>query len=152
MKTCNNMKIIVQNIGGYAYSLNGKREISNNTLANTTRALILNSSHKKEILCFTYHYAIWISLLTENRLCGDVPNLLWHGTRNSLKKSKYGVQKSTPSMEVLQERIFMIDHNAVISWDILLLQELFSNEIHTRLFLSTDPIIFVLMNITLIYP
>ena len=49
MKTCHNMKIIVQTIGGYASSLNGEIEIPNKTLANITRALLLKSSHKKEI-------------------------------------------------------------------------------------------------------
>ena len=40
------------------------------------------------------------------------------------KTSKYGVSESTPSMDVLQERSLMIDHIAVISWDIQILQEL----------------------------
>ena len=51
MRTCHNMNIIVQTTGGYASSLNGKSEIPNKTLANITRALLLNSSHKKEIWC-----------------------------------------------------------------------------------------------------
>ena len=42
-----NMNIIVQNIGGDACYLKGKSEIPNKTLANITRALLLNSSHKK---------------------------------------------------------------------------------------------------------
>ena len=46
MKTCHNINIIVQNIGGYAYFLNGKSE-SPSILSNITRVLLLNSSHKK---------------------------------------------------------------------------------------------------------
>ena len=49
MNTCHNMNIIVQNTGGYTSSLNGKSEITNKTLANITRALLLNSSHNKEL-------------------------------------------------------------------------------------------------------
>ena len=47
MKTCHNMNIIVHTTGGYAYSINGKSESPYNTLANITRALLLNSSQKK---------------------------------------------------------------------------------------------------------
>ena len=47
MKTCHNMNIIVQTSGGDASSLNGKSEIPNKTLDSITRALLLNSSHKK---------------------------------------------------------------------------------------------------------
>ena len=54
MKTCHNMNIIVQTTGGDASSLNGKSESPNKTLANITRALLLNSSHKKELWCFAY--------------------------------------------------------------------------------------------------
>ena len=61
MKTCHNMNIIVQTKGGDASSLNGKIESPNNTLANITRDIFLNSIHKKELWCFAYQYAIWIS-------------------------------------------------------------------------------------------
>ena len=64
--------------------------------------------------------------------------------------SKYGVWESTSSMDVLQEIFLTIYHIVVISWDIKLLQELLSNGIQTILLLSTDPIMFVLMNIILI--
>ena len=47
IKTCHNMKIIVQTAGGDTSSLNGKIESPNNTLANITIALLLNSSHNK---------------------------------------------------------------------------------------------------------
>ena len=47
MKTCHKMNIIVQTTGGDASSLNGKSESSNKTLANITRDILLNSSHKK---------------------------------------------------------------------------------------------------------
>ena len=73
--------IIVQTTGGDASSLNDKSESPNKTLANITRALLLNSSHKKELWCFSYQYAIWISRLTENILSVDVPYFLWHGIR-----------------------------------------------------------------------
>ena len=87
-KTRHNMNITVQNTGGYASDINGKSEIPNKTLANITRALILNSSHKKEIWYFSYQYNIWISHRTENILRGDVPYLLWHVTRPSYKHIK----------------------------------------------------------------
>ena len=61
MNTYHNMNIILQTTGGDASSLNGKSEIPNKTLANITRYLLLNSIHNKEIWCFTYQYAIWIS-------------------------------------------------------------------------------------------
>ena len=78
MRTCHNRNIIVQNTGGYSSSLNGKSEISNNTLDNITRALLLKSSHKKKIWFFAYQDAIRISYRTDNMLCGDVPYFLWN--------------------------------------------------------------------------
>ena len=48
-KMCHNTNIIVQNTGGDASSLNGKIKIPDKTLANITRAILLNSSHMKEI-------------------------------------------------------------------------------------------------------
>ena len=47
MKTCHNMNIVFQTTIVDAYSLSGKREIPNKTLANVTIALLINSSHKK---------------------------------------------------------------------------------------------------------
>ena len=47
MNTYYNINIIVQTIGGYASSLNGKSKSPNKTLANIARALLLKSSHKK---------------------------------------------------------------------------------------------------------
>ena len=47
MKTFHNMNIIFQTTGVDAFSINGKSEINNKTLANITRALLLKSSHKK---------------------------------------------------------------------------------------------------------
>ena len=41
------MNIIVQTTGGDASSINGKNESPNKTLGNITRAILLNSSHKK---------------------------------------------------------------------------------------------------------
>ena len=87
------MNIIVHTTGGYASFLNGIIESPNNTLSNITRALLLNSNHKKELWCFVYQYSIWISHLNENRLRGDVPYLIWHGTRPSYKHIKiWGVR------------------------------------------------------------
>ena len=53
-----NMNTIVQTTGGDTSSLNRKSEIPNNTLTNIKRYLLLKSSQKKEIWCFTYKYAI----------------------------------------------------------------------------------------------
>ena len=82
------MNIIVQTTGGDAFSLNGKSESPNKKLAKTTRELLLNSCHNKQLWCLAYQYAIWLSLQTENILCGDVPYFLWHGTINSYKHTK----------------------------------------------------------------
>ena len=43
MKACHRMNIIVQTTGGDASSRNGTRKIQNKTLADITRALLLNS-------------------------------------------------------------------------------------------------------------
>ena len=48
------MNIIVQTKGGDSYYINGKNGSFNKKLANITRALIMNSSHKKEVCCFDY--------------------------------------------------------------------------------------------------
>ena len=61
MKTFHIMNIIVQNTGVYTSSLNGKSKIPNNTLANITRYFSLYSIHKKELWCFVYQYAVWLS-------------------------------------------------------------------------------------------
>ena len=76
MKTCHNMTIIVHTTGGDASSLNGKNESHNKTLANIKRVLLMNSSHKKQIWCFAYQYAICLSLQTDNRLRGDISFIL----------------------------------------------------------------------------
>ena len=47
MKIFHNMNITVQNIGVDSSYLNIKSESTNKTLANITRALLLNSSHKR---------------------------------------------------------------------------------------------------------
>ena len=116
MKTCQNMNIIVQTTGGDTYSVNGKIEIPNKTLSNITINLLLKLSHKKELWWFYYQYTIWFSCRTENRLCGDIPYLLWNGTGPT-----YGVWEYTSSMDVLQVRSLMIDHIGVISWDMQIL-------------------------------
>ena len=76
MSTCHNMNIMVQTTGEYEYSLNGKIEIPNKTLANTTRSLLLKSIQKKELFCFAYQYAIWLSCRADNILCVDVTYFL----------------------------------------------------------------------------
>ena len=83
MNTCNNMNIIGQTAGVYASSFNGEIEIPNKTLANITRDILLNWSHKKELWWLSYQYDIWISRQTENILCSDVPNFLWYVSRPS---------------------------------------------------------------------
>ena len=60
MRTCHNINIIFQATGGDEYSLIGRSESTNNTLANITRTLLLNSSNKNELWCFAYQYSIWI--------------------------------------------------------------------------------------------
>ena len=93
MSTCHSMNIIVQTTGGDASSLNGKSESPNKTLANITRDILLNSSHKKELWFFAYQYAIWLSRRNDNILCGDVPYFLWNGIRPSHKHiKKWGVR------------------------------------------------------------
>ena len=82
------MNIIVQDTGEYASSLNGKSEISNKTHDNIIRAIILNSSNKKEFWDFAYQYAICISLQNENTLHGDVTSFFWYGIRLSYKHIK----------------------------------------------------------------
>ena len=47
MKTCHNMKIIAQDTGGDASSLNGKIKSTNKKLANITISLLLKLIHKK---------------------------------------------------------------------------------------------------------
>ena len=75
------MNIIVHNTGGYASYIQGKIESPNKTLSDITKALLLNSSHKKVLWCFAYQYAIWISRRTDNIFRGDIPYFLWHVTR-----------------------------------------------------------------------
>ena len=82
------MNIIVQTTDGDAYSLHGKIESLNKTFANITRDIILNSIYKKELWCFVYKYAVWLSCRTDNKLFCDVPYLLRHGTRPSYKHIK----------------------------------------------------------------
>ena len=55
-------------------------------------------------------------------------------------------------MDVLQERILMIYHIAVISWYMQLLKELFYTGSYNSPLLSTYPIMFSLVNINLISP
>ena len=55
-------------------------------------------------------------------------------------------------MGLIQEIILMIYHIVVISWDMQILQELFSAENQIRLFLSTDPIMLGFMNIIIVSP
>ena len=87
------MNIIVQTTGGDASSLNGKSESPNKTLANITRALLINSIHKKELWYFAYQYSKCHSRRTENILRGDFPYFLWHGIRPSYKNIKvWGVR------------------------------------------------------------
>ena len=81
MNTCHNINIIYQTMGGDSYSRHGTSKSLNNTISNITGALLLNSSHKKDIWCFAYHCAIWISHQNYIMLHGDVPYFIWHGSR-----------------------------------------------------------------------
>ena len=146
------MNIIVQTTGGYSSSLNGKSGIPNKTLSDITRAIIMNSSHKKYLWLFAYKYAIYLFLQTQNGLCGDI--LTSYGMDQDLHKntSKYRMLESTSPMDVLQERGFMIDHIAVILWGIQLLQHVFYTGSQPSLLISTDPIMFGLMNIIIVSP
>ena len=72
------MNIIVQNTGGDTSSLNGKSEIPNKILTDITRGLLIKSINKKKRFCLAYQYAIRISIITDNRLCGDVNYFLWY--------------------------------------------------------------------------
>ena len=66
--------------------------------------------------------------------------------------SKYRVWESKSSMDVLQKISLMIDHIAVISWYIKILQELSHTGRYTGLLFYIDPIMFVLINIIIVYP
>ena len=56
------------------------------------------------------------------------------------------------SMDVPQERNFMIYHIGVILWDMQQLQELFYTGNHINYLLFTEPIIFGLMNVIIASP
>ena len=93
MNKCHNIIIIVQTTGEDASFPSGKSKSSNNTLDNITIDLLLNSSHKKELWFFSYHYAICLSHQTENILRVDVTYFLWHGKIPSYKHIKiWGVR------------------------------------------------------------
>ena len=91
MRTFHNMNIIVQNTGVYSYSLNGKSEISNNTLANIARAFLMDSIHKKVLWCLSYQYVIFILRQNENILCGYFLYFLLHGSIPEYKSLKIWV-------------------------------------------------------------
>ena len=82
------MNIIVQTKGVDASSINGKSESPIKTLDNITRALLLNSSHKKELWFFSYQCSIWLSRQTDNILHVDVPYFLCNGTKPPYKHIK----------------------------------------------------------------
>ena len=151
MKTCHNINIVVQNTGRYASPLNGKSEIPNNTFSNITRAVLLNLIHKKELVpspismssgfFFGIRIGCVVMLLTSSGMEQDLHT----------NTSKNEMLQSTFQMGMLQEIILMIDHSAVISWDIQILKDLFSTGSQTRIVLSTEPIISGLMNIIIFY-
>ena len=84
----NDMKILVHTTGGNTSYINGKIESSNNTLENITRDIFIHSIHNKELWCFNYQYAVYIARMTNNRLHGDVPYLLWYGAIPHYKHMK----------------------------------------------------------------
>ena len=85
-RKCNNMNIIVQTTGGYAFSLNGKIKTPVKTLYNITRDILSKSIHNKELWCLAYQYDIWISHQTENMLHVDVPYFLRNWSIPSYKQ------------------------------------------------------------------
>ena len=88
VRTCHNINIIVQTIGGDESSLNCNRKITNKTLYNIIRVLLTNSSHKKKLWCLPYQYDILISRRTENILHVDVTYFLRNGLRPLYKQIK----------------------------------------------------------------
>ena len=79
MKPCYRMNILVQTTGDYAYSLNGKSEITNKVLANIKLSLMMNPSHNKYFFS-AYHYDICLSKQTNNRLRYYIPYFQCDGT------------------------------------------------------------------------
>ena len=152
MRTCHNMIIMFQTIGGDASSLNGEIEIPNKTLANITRALLLISSHNKELWCFTYKYSIWLSLRTENRLRGDVPYFLWNGTRTSYKHIKiWGLRLYIINGRTTRKKLDNMLHRGYFmgyaaTTGVILFWKPYQP------FLFIEPIMFGLMNIILASP
>ena len=109
------MNIIVQTTGGYASSINVKSENPDRKLSNITRDLLLKSIHNKELWCFAYQYAIWLSHQTENRLCGDVPYFLLHGIITSYKHIKIlGVGVYIINGNVTIKNIVYISHRGYL--------------------------------------
>ena len=97
----------------------------------------MKSSHKKELWFSDYQYEICISWKTDNRLCGDVPCLLWDESRPDYKHIKSGQLESILSMGELKEIIWIIYHIKPNSWYIYPLQELFSTGNQNILTIST---------------
>ena len=111
MRACNNINTIVKTTGGDEYSPNGKSESPNSTLDNIKRTLLLNSNNKKELWCLAYHYAIWISLQTENSMCRDVLYFLCHVSITSYKHINiWGVRFYTINVHVTINKLDNISH------------------------------------------
>ena len=85
------MNIIVQNTGGDASSLNGKNESYNKTFVNITRALLMNSSHKKNF--GVLHINLPYGSLAELKIDCVVMFSIFYGMEQDLHTniSKYGV-------------------------------------------------------------
>ena len=154
MKTCHNMNILVQTKGGYASSLNGKAKYQ-------IRYLLISQSQYLFYwiqVTINNYGALPISMLyvspTEMIISCVVIFLTYSGIDQYLhiNTSKYAVWESTSSMEILKERILMIYPIVVISWDVQILQELLYNGIQTSFLFYTDPIMFGLKNLILVYP
>ena len=152
MITCHNINIIVKTTGRYASSLNDKSESPNKTLTNIKIAILMNSSHNKDLYLFYFHYFIWISCRTENWLCVNVPYLLWNGTRPSYKQLKiWGVRFYTINGSVKRKKLYDVTHwgyfmeyaatkEVIIYWN------------PYQPFISIYPIMIGLMNIITLYP
>ena len=147
MNTCHGMNIIVQTTVGDASYQNGKSESPNILLIisqelfywtkvtrNKFGALRISTPYYSPVK-LRIDYALMF--LTSSGMEQDIHT----------NTSKYGVWESTSSMDFSQRRSLMIDHIEVISWGMQLLQDSLSTGIHINHLLSTEPIMFSLMNI-----
>ena len=147
MKICHNMNIIVQTICVDASSLNGKVKFLIRHLIISRELFFWTQATRKNFGVF--HISMPYGSPAELRIYYVVMFPTYYGMEQDLHTniSKYGVWDSKSSIDRLQERILMIDPTEVISWDMQLLHDLFSTGNQIKLLLSTEPIMFGLINI-----